>query len=48
MPDEESNKALTAAADKLAEQASKDGVDAEKARDKRAAAEKKVTGDRAI
>ena len=44
MPDEESNKALTDAADKVAEQASQDGVGAEKAKDERAAAEKKVTG----
>ncbi len=41
---EESNKALTDAADKLAEEASNDGSAPDKAQDERAEVEKKVTG----
>ena len=40
---EENKKALTEASDKLAEQASKDGVGSQQAKDERAEAEKKVT-----
>ena len=43
MSDKESNAALTEAADKLAEQASQDGDAAEKTKNERAEAEKKVT-----
>ena len=42
MPEEESNKALTEAADKLAEEASKDGLAAEKPKDERHETEKEA------
>ena len=44
MSKDESKKALVEATDKLAEQASKDGPEAEKAKDERSEAEKKLTG----
>ena len=43
MAETNNKKALTDAADKLAEQASNDGVGADKAKEERASAEQKVT-----